>query len=250
MLLVSDVHGAFESLRRVASLGEPLVIIGDLLNFIDYRTMDGLFTDVVGRDRAIGITALRARGDHEGARTVWHEFAEGRQDEVRQRFEDLTLESYAAMAEALGDAEAYVTFGNVDRPDLLAAALPESARFIVSGAIEIEGLAIGIVGGGVPKLGVPGEVDHQTMASRLAALPDVDVLCTHVAPAVRQLSGDVVGGSLKESPAVLDHLLARQPSFHYFGDIHQPQATEWRVGATRCRNVGYFRATGRAVRHG
>ena len=28
------------------------------------------------------------------------------------------------------------------------------------------------------------------------------------------------------------------------------QATEWTVGTTRCRNVGYFRATGRAVRHG
>jgi hypothetical protein len=59
----------------------------------------------------------------------------------------------------------------------------------------------------------------------------------------------VVGGRLKESPAVLDYLLEHRPRWHYFGDIHQPQATTWRVGDTNCVNVGYFRATRRPVRH-
>jgi hypothetical protein len=66
---------------------------------------------------------------------------------------------------------------------------------------------------------------------------------------VRPLSRDVIGGRLKESPAVLAYLLDHRPRWHYFGDIHQPQATSWRVGVTRSVNVGYFRATGRAVRH-
>jgi Icc-related predicted phosphoesterase len=78
----------------------------------------------------------------------------------------------------------------------------------------------------------------------------VDILCTHVAPAVSALARDVVGGKEKGSQAVLDYLVDAQPQFHYFGDIHQPQASSWRVGDTRCRNVGYFRATGRAVSHG
>jgi hypothetical protein len=30
--------------------------------------------------------------------------------------------------------------------------------------------------------------------------------------------------------------------------VHQPQASTWRIGRTRCRNVGYFRATGRPLR--
>jgi len=34
---------------------------------------------------------------------------------------------------------------------------------------------------------------------------------------------------------------------HFFGDVHQPQASTWRIGSTRCRNVGYFRATERAL---
>jgi len=78
----------------------------------------------------------------------------------------------------------------------------------------------------------------------------VDVLCTHAAPAVPQLSCDTIGGRCKHSEAVLGYLLAHGPRWHYFGDVHQPQALSWRVGATLCRNVGYFRLTERAVRHG
>ncbi|NIR39254.1 MAG: metallophosphoesterase [Actinobacteria bacterium] len=88
------------------------------------------------------------------------------------------------------------------------------------------------------------------MRAKLAGLGPVDVLCTHVPPAVPQLSNDVIGGRAKESAAILDYVLDQQPAFHYFGDVHQPQATEWRVGPTHCRNVGYFRATRRPVRHG
>ena len=49
--------------------------------------------------------------------------------------------------------------------------------------------------------------------------------------------------------AVRDYLIEHQPRYHYFGDIHQPQAVSWRVGRTLCRNVGYFRATGRVFVH-
>ncbi len=88
------------------------------------------------------------------------------------------------------------------------------------------------------------------MAAKLDDLGPVDVLCTHVAPAVRPLSKDVIGRRIKESQPVLDYIREHRPRWHYFGDIHQPQATTWRVGSTTCINVGYFRATGRPVRHG
>jgi Icc-related predicted phosphoesterase len=116
--------------------------------------------------------------------------------------------------------------------------------------VEVEGLRVGVVGGGVRALGVPGEVDEEELAAKLEQVGEVDVLCTHVAPAIRPLSRDVIGGRLKESPAVLAHIERTRPRWHYFGDIHQPQATTWRVGPTTCINVGYFRATGRPVRHG
>ena len=117
--------------------------------------------------------------------------------------------------------------------------------------VEIEGYSVGFAGGGVPTpANARGEVPHEVMAGKLEALGEVDILCTHVAPSVGPLHRDVITGVLERSSSVvLDYLLAYQPRYHYFGDIHQPQAYSWRVGKTVCRNVGYFRATARAVRH-
>jgi Icc-related predicted phosphoesterase len=88
------------------------------------------------------------------------------------------------------------------------------------------------------------------MAIKLGRLGPVDILCTHVPPDVQPLASDVVGRTSKASKEILDYLLEFEPPFHFFGDIHQPQATTWRVGNTTCINVGYFRATGRGVHHG
>ena len=249
MILVADVHGAFDALARVAALGEPLLILGDLLNVVDHRTHEGILAEVVGREVVGRLADLRSRGEGVTARAVWHEVATGREDDIRGRMEALAEASYAAMAAALDGAEAYVTFGNVDRPDRLAAHLPSGSRFVDGETVVIEGWKVGVVGGGVPGLGVPGEVGDAEMRVKLSDIGDVDVLCTHVAPAVPALSRDVIGGRPKHSEAVLEYIRERSPRWHYFGDIHQPQATQWRVGSTACRNVGYFRATGRFVRH-
>ncbi|NNF70102.1 MAG: metallophosphoesterase [Acidimicrobiia bacterium] len=250
MLLVADVHGAFGALARVAAADEPLLVLGDLLNFIDYRTLDGMIADVCGKEFVARIVELRTAGDYEGAAAVWHEFSEGRADSLRTQYDALVEQAYAATAAALEGAESYVLYGNVDRPDVLRSHLPEGSRYLDGEVVEIEGLSVGMVGGGMQTIDTPGEVSEDDMADKLSRLGEVDVLCTHVPPALRPLSSDVVGGRQKGSVAVLDYLRERRPSFHYFGDIHQPQAMTWRVGPTRCVNVGYFRATGRAYRHG
>jgi Icc-related predicted phosphoesterase len=250
MLLVSDVHGAFDDLARVAAMGEPLLVLGDLLNFVDYRTFDGMLADVAGKEFVAAMNDLRESGDRDGSRRLWHEFREGREDEIQAKYDALIEEAYAQMRDALDGCEAYVTYGNVDRPDVLERYLPATSRYVDGEVIEMEGLRIGIVGGGVRALGVPGEVADADMAAKLDDLGPVDMLCTHVAPAVRPLSKDVIGRRIKESRPVLDYIREHRPRWHYFGDIHQPQATTWRVGPTTCINVGYFRATGRPVRHG
>lgn len=100
-------------------------------------------------------------------------------------------------------------------------------------------------------LGVSGEVSEEDMAVKLQQLGPVDILCSHLPPAVGALQTDVITGRVEgSSEAIREYLQLHQPSFHYFGDIHQPQASRWRLGPTRCVNVGYFRATRRAVRHG
>ena len=250
MLLVADVHGAFDALATVAGRGETLLVLGDLLNFIDYRTNEGMLAEVAGKPFVARLTQLRDSGDTAGARRLWSEFSSGREAEIRARYDDLIAAAYRQVAAALEGAEAYVTYGNVDRPKMLREALPPSASFVDGVVVEIDGYGIGFAGGGVVSLGVPGEVSDEDMADKLESLGAVDILCTHVAPAVAPLSRDVVGGGrVKESAAVLRYLERHRPRWHYFGDIHQPQATTWQLGPTRCRNVGYFRATHRALRH-
>jgi Icc-related predicted phosphoesterase len=251
MLLVSDVHGAWEALRRVAASGGPLLILGDLVNFVDYRTYEGILSEIYGRDLVGAVSRMRAAGDFDEARAAWRTAAAGREEEIRSRFTELILASYREMAEALGDCEAYVTYGNVDDPVMLAEMLPPRSRFVDGEVVELDGARFGFAGGGIgPDFGAPGIVSEEDMAAKLARLGPVDVLCTHAAPAVSQLSNDVIGGDAKQSQAILEYLREQQPAWHYFGDVLQPKALGWRVGRTWCQNLGYFRATGRPVRHG
>lgn len=249
--LVADVHGAAVALRRAAAeaaeAGEPLLVLGDLINFVDYRTLEGIATAVSGRELVSRVIELRQEGRVDEARRLWREH---HTPQVAARYEEAIDAAYREICGALEGCEAYVTYGNVDRPDLLKAHLPATARFVDGDVIVVGGVRVGFAGGGVPSLGTAGEVGHEEMARKLERLGDVDVLCTHVPPAIPELATDVIGGRAKGSPPVLEHLRRRRPAFHYFGDIHQPRATRWRVGPTLSRNVGYFRATERVVRHG
>jgi len=250
MLIVSDVHGAAEPLRRVAMMGEPLLVLGDLINYIDYRSNDGIVADISGKGLVDEFVRLRAEEGHVAASDFWHEQWLGREDEMRERYRDAAERSYREVCGALVGCDAFVTYGNVDRPDMLAEHLPDGARFVDGEVVEIDGLRVGFAGGGLARIGTPGEITEEDMASKLARLGPVDILATHVAPAVPALACDVIGGGEKGSVAVLDYIETHRPPFHYFGDIHQPKATRWRVGPTVCINAGYFRATGRAIRHG
>ena len=251
MILIADVHGAVDRLRALVNVtAEPVLILGDLINFIDYRTMEGILADMVGRDWVAELVQLRTEERFEEARARWATIRKGRESELNRRSTELLDEAYRQIGSALAGAEGVVTYGNVDRVELLERHLPPGCEFVSHGRREIEGWRVGVVGGGVRSgLNVPGELDEEELARRLGELGPVDILCTHVAPAVAPLQTDVVGGTVKGSPAVLAYLETHQPQFHYFGDIHQPRATDWQVGVTRCRNVGYFRATGRGRRH-
>ena len=250
MLIVADVHGANDALARVARRGEPLLVLGDLLNLVDYRDGSGLLCDLLGRDLVLEVLELRRQGGFGAANDRWRAFVAGREAETMARYDDLVAAAYQEVAEALAGCEAYVTYGNADRPGMLRRSLPPGVRYVDGEVVEIEGWRVGIVGGGAMRLGVPGETPDADLSGKVAGLGEVDVLCTHVPPAVPQLSHDVIGGRSRASEPVLSYLLTHQPPWHYFGDVHQPQATSWRVGRTMCRNVGFFRMTGRAVRHG
>lgn len=249
MLIVSDVHGAVEPLRRVASLGEPLLVLGDLINYIDYRSNEGIVADVSGKHLVDEFVRIRAAEGTEAATDFWKSQWARRDEGLEDRYREAVDASYREVCCALRGSEAYVTYGNVDRPKMLAEYLPDGARFVDAEVVEIEGRRVGFAGGGLTSIGTPGEVSEQEMEAKLAQLGPVDILATHVPPAIPALACDVIGGRQKGSIAVLEYVKRRLPQFHYFGDIHQPRATTWRVGRTTCINAGYFRATERPIRH-
>ena len=136
MLLISDVHGAFDAMAALKRSNEPLLVLGDLLNLLDYRTGEGITADVLGREFALAAADARATGDYEGMRRLWREHATD-PDVMRAAFHDAAVRQYREAGAALDGIESWVTFGNVDRPELMKSHLPTSATFVDGDVIEV-----------------------------------------------------------------------------------------------------------------
>ncbi len=250
MIALSDIHGEFGSLSKIADMGEILLILGDLINLTDYRTGEGLTASLLGLEFSRKLVAARSSGDYREMQRIWGEKVGEDRTEFSMRQTDLIAEDYRLMAEALDGARGFAIPGNVDRPSLMKANLPESIIWADGQCFDVEGLRVGFVGGGTSTpMGSEAEVTDDEMRRKLERLGSVDVLCSHIPPAIDALRTDVVTRlSERASGPILDYLVRVQPRFHLFGDVHQPQATRWRVGKTLCFNLGYFRATKRAFR--
>jgi Icc-related predicted phosphoesterase len=250
MLFVSDVHDSPGPLASLVSLGETLVVLGDLVNLTDYRTGEGAVAEVLGLGLSRESAVARGKGDYAAMREAWRRTLGDRGPEARREIAAVLDAQYRAMSQALAGGRGVVIHGNVDRPSALRDSLPDGFRYVHGETIELEGIRLGLVGGGVPTpLQAEGELSDDEMAELLGVLGPVDVLCTHVPPALRPLRLDVVTGrEERASGPILDYLRRFQPRLHVYGDVHQAQATTWRVGRTRCHNLGYFRATGRYLR--
>ena len=73
----------------------------------------------------------------------------------------------------------------------------------------MDGLRVGFVGGGLPRGSRPhlSECTHEEFAAKVAAVGPVDVLCSHMPPAVDDLRFDVVAGRPEPgSQALLDYV--------------------------------------------
>ncbi|MDX1468563.1 MAG: metallophosphoesterase [Acidimicrobiia bacterium] len=254
IVFVSDVHGAFGPLGRLVRRGDPVVILGDLANLTDYRTGEGAVAEVLGIEFAREAARARGWNDYGAMRALWSDHVGDRIEDVRVDIGKAISTQYERAAAELDGGEGWVIHGNVDHPEALVACLPESFEYAHGATVEAEGLRIGLVGGGtVTPLRARGEVSDDDMERMLHDLGPVDVLCTHVPAAVRALRHDVVTGRQERgSEPVLGYIRRHRPKYHLFGDVHQAQATTWRVGPTICLNAGYFRATGRflALRDG
>ncbi len=61
------------ALATVVARGEPVLVLGDLVNLVDYRTNVGIIPDVVGVELVAAIVALRDRSRADEADRLWRE---------------------------------------------------------------------------------------------------------------------------------------------------------------------------------
>lgn len=247
--VISDLHGAVDHLARAARDCDALLVLGDLINVLDYLNMDGILVDVFGREPVVEAAAHRSRGRFEEARATLRRQV-GDEQEVRQRFVELAREQYERVFEILPE-NTFLTYGNVDLPDLLRSFLRPGIRLLDAEVVELDGERFGFIGGGMrTPLNTPGEVDEPEYDGKLERLGPVDVVCTHIPPRIPWYVYDLLGKRFEPGSAgLVAYILEHQPRLSYFGHVHQPLVGRGKIGHTELVNVGYFRGTGEAWTH-
>ncbi|CCH28961.1 metallophosphoesterase [Actinosynnema sp. NPDC047251] len=251
--VVSDVHGNAEALARAGDGADALVVLGDLVDFVDYYDHGkGILGRVFGAEKVEVFARLRReRMSAETVRyirSLWDSL-----DDAAEVVREAVLEQYTELFAAMS-APTYATPGNVDSPELWPRFVRDGVHVLDGESAEIGGLRFGFVGGALIAPGFvrrPGAPWYPYLRTEdefdaaLAGLGPVDVLCTHIPPAVAELTYDVVARRPEwGSAALLDTIRRDRPRWSVFGHVHQPMARRVRVGWTECVNVGHFQRSG------
>lgn len=258
--VVSDIHGNAAALAHAAVGAEGLLVLGDLLDFVDYdEPTHGILAEILGPDATVEFARLRAEGGpgalREYTRSLWADV-----DDPAGQVEAAVRRRYEHLFAVLGavDVPVWMIPGNVDVPALWPEFLAKHPQLqVVDGeVVEIGGRRVGFVGGvplppGVeprPRIFRSNMRGAEEYTAAVEALGPVDVLCSHAPPAVAELAYDVVARTHElTSPALLEHVRAHRPGLALFGHVHAPLTTRMRLGTTECVNVGHFRRRGTAA---
>ncbi len=243
---VADVHGAYDRLHSLLDPSIPLIVLGDNLNMMDFRTFEGIATEMLDADDFRCILEALGRGDRKNAMSI----ARSRifDDPQRLLLAQSIVEREYRKLKAVLPPQSIVMYGNVDFPEQLEQVLgPE--MFVDFGVREIGALRFGFVSGTPPyeqSMGLPGEIPLDEYEKRLAELGPVDILCTHMPPDVDDLCFDtVVNRNWGGCRAINKYMNEYQPLYHLFGHIHNPRVSEIKKGRTIIRNAGGFRYNGK-----
>lgn len=245
--VVSDVHGAAESLQPAAVGSDMFICLGDLVLYLDYADPgQGIYARLFGRDAAARYIELRTARDFVAAQQFSARLWSGIAEDRRAATERIVAEQYAELFAAMPEPS-YLTFGNVDLPHLWPRFVRPGHHVLDGQCVEVDGIRFGFVGGGLlSEYRTPYELTPEAYAEKVAALGPVDVLCTHIPPDIPELRYDVVARRFERgSRALLDAIVDTAPAVALFGHVHQPLCRRTRVGRTECVNVGHFRASRR-----
>jgi Icc-related predicted phosphoesterase len=244
--VVSDVHGRADALRSAGLGADALICLGDLLLFIDYADhSQGIFPDLFGADQARRLVELRGAGLFDEARemssALWAQLG----GDPREHIEAAVSRQYAELFSAM-PVPSYLTYGNVDLPKFWPEHVRPGQHVLDGERVELDGWRFGFVGGGLKTTyRTPNELDDEVFAAKVQAVGEVDVLCSHIPPAVPELLYDTVARRMERgSEALLTAIEQTNPRYLLFGHVHQPLQSRVRIGDTECINVGHFRASG------
>lgn len=244
--VVSDVHGRTDALAHAADGADALICLGDLLLFVDYTDhSQGIFPDLFGVDAASQFIALRTAQRFDEARQMSARLWAGLDGDPAAHITRAASRQYRDLFAVL-PAPSYLTYGNVDLPQLWTPHLRPGHHVLDGERVDLDGWSFGFVGGGLRTVyRTPYEIADDAFAAKVTAVGAVDVLCSHIPPAVPELLFDTVARRMERgSEALLDAVRLTQPRYLLFGHVHQPLASRLRIGRTECINVGHFRATG------
>src|SRR5262245_35952768 len=114
--VVSDVHGNVEAFARAGDGADALVVLGDLIDFVDYHQPErGILGMMFGAEKVNEFARLRRERPAElpaFARALWSTIGD-----APRIVEEAVREQYTRLFGAL-TAPTYATPGNVDTPDL------------------------------------------------------------------------------------------------------------------------------------
>lgn len=249
--IVSDIHGEYGALESQLEPDDTAVMLGDYINLIDFSTLEGILAQVYTREEIVLALTELAKGNKELARRTIREISGG-DDERHRMVRELIIASYGELFRSL-PCRAYMLYGNIDHPGTMRDMAPENVRVMDGEVAELDGERFGFVSGS-PELpwsvGLPGEQELEEFDRKIERLGPVDVLCSHVPPAVDGITFDVVAnrdevGSRKLRWYVEEY----QPRICYFGHVHNPRMNRGRLGDTVLVNAGFFRRHKKILPH-
>lgn len=247
--VISDIHGAYDALAGQLEQDDTAVLLGDYLDLVDFRTLGGILSQVYTREEIWAALSALSGGSKELARKSIQEISMGSEDK-RERVRELMADGYRRFYSSL-PCRAFVIYGNTDSPQMLREYASGDVEILESGVVEIDGSRFGFVSGapfGPWTVGLPGEMEPARYDALVGSLGPVDVLCTHCPPAIPELTWDVKANrDEKGSGSLLEYIDLCEPSFHYFGHVHNPRMSEVVRGRTRVMNAGFFKESGTAL---
>ncbi len=248
---VADIHGNIDGLARVAATAERLVVLGDLLDYVDYHDpARGILGGIFGADRVCHFAALRLAGRfaelHAYNLALWAELAD-----PQGTLAEIVATRYAEVVAAV-PADTLLTLGNVDVADAWNEVAGNTLPYLDGQVVELAGRQFGFIAGGSarpgrPVLPSPDAVWQPLIRSAsdyraaVTAVGAVDVLCSHIPPRLASLRYDLAPGRMEMyGPGLLEAIDTHRPEYALFGHVHQPLARRLRRGRTECVNVGHF----------